>query len=733
MNRYFKYILLVTFLAAVLVIVFLQFNSNRSINQLIGGNEDLLEELTIKNNLQQLQTGIVTLENKVRGTVIGGLAIDSNHLQQETDAIQLSLLQLDTLQSDAMIDPLLTELKRLVNSKIGFNRNVLDMFTLKGKVAAEQLINMPFGKLLTDSIKIKALQIDDLHRVAVTALIREADNNGRKAKTLGSIMALIAAFASVFTFGYVSYKIRQQQELITKLNASEKKVREIALVKENFLANMSHEIRTPMNAILGFTNLLQRKTLDSESKHYVQSIRKSGENLLTIINDILDLSKIEAGMMRIESAPFSIRSLVHSIETMFKTKAGEKQLELTSFIDEHVPDILEGDATRLTQILVNLIGNALKFTNRGSIKIKISNEGNTQNTVNTGITVIDTGIGIEKEKLQYIFERFQQAEDSVTRKYGGTGLGLAIVNDLVLLQHGSIAVESEPGEGTTFRLLIPYKISAEQFDTASSASLSQNLLTDQTNFENVCVLVVEDNEINQSLIQHLFSIWHLEFDLACNGREAIDKLSTKKYSLILMDIQMPEMDGYTAAQEIRNTLKSDIPIIAMTAHALAGEREKCLSYGMNEYISKPIREEQLHQLIARFTQLNRIPVLQKKSSAQYKSGEYQYINLQYMKDVSGGNVEYEKIVTEQFMEAIPEDLLTLENAWQNNDINRLRQVAHDMKTSVSVMGLDEGLHSYLDNLENETLDEESFKENFLPLKLICNVSLAEASQFYLTL
>ena len=492
---------------------------------------------------------------------------------------------------------------------------------------------------------------------------------------------------------------------------------------------MSHEIRTPMNAILGFTNVLQRKNLDEESKEYVQTIQKSGENLLTIINDILDLSKIEAGMMRIETAPFSIRELVHSVEAMFKGKAKEKHLQLSSFVDELLPDTLDGDATRLTQILVNLIGNAIKFTQNGSITITITNEGEKNAAINTGIVIADTGIGIEKEKLQFIFDRFQQADDAVTRKFGGTGLGLSIVKDLVLLQKGTIKAESEPGKGTSFHIIIPYKIAAQEVKTNY---LEARNAINTNNFEEVCILVAEDNEINQSLIKHLFKSWNLLYDLAVNGKVAVEMLmqNPSKYNLVLMDVQMPEIDGYTATQQIRHQLKLDIPIIAMTAHALAGEREKCLTYGMNEYISKPIREEQLHNLISQFTQISKSGKTQNKTASKNGNNAYQYINLEYMKEVSGGNIEYEKTVTEQFIEAIPEDLTAIEKAWQQHDITTLKQLAHNMKTTISVMGLNEILQPHLDTIEYELLTEESFQQQLEAVKSILNASIHEAKVFY---
>ncbi|MEO6136262.1 MAG: response regulator, partial [Ginsengibacter sp.] len=503
-----------------------------------------------------------------------------------------------------------------------------------------------------------------------------------------------------------------------------------AQIKENFMANMSHEIRTPMNAILGFTHLLQRKQLDTEATEYVETIERSSQNLLVIINDILDISKIEAGMMRIESAPFQLRALLLSIKGIFDTKTKEKNIELITNVDESVPDNLEGDATRLTQIFINLVGNALKFTEQGTISINIFNETKTEATIALGITITDTGIGIDKKKLPIIFDRFLQAEDSVSRNYGGTGLGLSIVKDLVLLQHGTINVESELGKGTTFSLVILYKIGNEQ-------SVSQVLFSDEkeTILRNptpgVSILVAEDNEINQKLLEHLFKNWGIPFTLAKNGKEAIEKLQQQKFQLILMDIQMPEMDGYSASREIRQTLGIDTPIVAMTAHVLEGEKEKCLSYGMNDYLSKPLSEKKLLQIINQYSQL---------ASPDFKSNEgvaaekmYQHINLTYLHEVSDGDKEYEKSVTFQFIEAIPNDINQLKKAWQEKQFSQLKYIAHNMKTTISIMGLQHLLQTSLDTLEYEDLSETTFQQHFETLQKICELSLKEAQEFYTTL
>ncbi len=721
--------MLAAFVAGNFLLIYVQYNSAKNVNNLIEGNEKVLTEIDVTNNLRDLNRAIVSMDNRTGSVLYAKDSSTQKNNNIKVITIQSYIDNLQKISDDDSSVKYIDVLDLLVHKKLLLGKNTLTILDTSTKNTGAVLIASGRVKELNDSIRLVTHFIENSRHKLLAKVTVNIDKSGRKALNSGTTLILLVLMSGAVLFWIIIVTLRKQTQLILQLNISEKKVKEAAKLKEKFMANMSHEIRTPMNAILGFTNLLKSKNIDSESKLYVQTILKSGENLLTIINDILDLSKIEAGMMRIESAPFSIRNLVQSIEIMFKAKTDEKQLKLLVAVDESLPDILEGDATRLTQILVNLMDNAIKFTSKGSIEIKIINEAGDGKIIKTGITVSDTGIGIEKVKLQTVFERFQQAEDSVTRKYGGTGLGLSIVNDLVLLQNGTITVESESGKGTSFHLVIPFKISSEEINTISLSDSSTIIKTD---FENICVLVVEDNEINQSLIKHLFKSWQLDFDLATNGKEAIDKLILKKYNLILMDIQMPEMDGYTATQEIRNKLKSDIPIIAMTAHALEGEREKCLSYGMNEYISKPIREQLLHKLITQFIHIKVADVLQKKEIANVDTSQYKYINLQYMMEVSNGNTGYEKTVTEQFIEAIPDNLTAMEKAWKSSDITSLQQLAHNMKTTISVMGLNKMLQPYLDAIEYEKLNEEFFWNNFLPVKSICDASVKEAKQFYST-
>lgn len=395
---------------------------------------------------------------------------------------------------------------------------------------------------------------------------------------------------------------------ITERKVSEQEVskaRELAehsmKVKEIFLANMSHEIRTPMNAVLGFTRLLYDTELSSEQRGFIDAIHFSGENLMVIINDILDLSKIQSGKMTIEKVEFNIDELVNGITTVLRPKAQEKGLKLICRIDHLIPTVIKGDPVRLNQILTNLIMNAIKFTAKGSVSLEISSLASENDNVLFQFKVIDSGIGIPVDKQSLIFEAFAQASDDTTRKYGGTGLGLSIVKSLVALHEGKISVESVPEQGSTFTVHLPF----EKVLATKSALGSQNQKTHESfqQIRGTIILVVEDNVVNQLLVKKVLEKTGCKIDIASNGIEALECIKTKKYDVVLMDIQMPEMDGYEATQYIRTKLPSpqcQLPIIAMTAHAFGSDVTRCISVGMNDYISKPFKAEDLYSKIAKY-------------------------------------------------------------------------------------------------------------------------------------
>ena len=396
--------------------------------------------------------------------------------------------------------------------------------------------------------------------------------------------------------------IKEGIEAKEKLDVSIKEklaAEESEKMKQQFLANMSHEIRTPMNAVLGMTNLLLDKDPKESQLKYLNAIKQSADNLITIINDILDFAKIEAGKIEFEEIEFQISKVFEGLENTLVFKVKEKKLDLNFEIDEAIPSIFIGDPVRLNQVLINLAGNAIKFTSEGGITIKAKLLSKETDSAKLQFSVSDTGIGISEDKLDKIFESFSQASSDTTRKFGGTGLGLTISKQLVELQGGKIWGESKLGEGTSFIFEISYK-SAERPEEAPTKKLDIQELKQK--LKGVKVLLVEDNAFNQMVaVDTLESmIEDVKIETAENGQIALDKLSEYSFNLVLMDVQMPVMDGCEATQKIRNSSNSfcEVPVMAMTASAVKSEVDRCFDSGMDEYISKPFEPDNLIEKMA---------------------------------------------------------------------------------------------------------------------------------------
>lgn len=393
-------------------------------------------------------------------------------------------------------------------------------------------------------------------------------------------------------------EIIRRQETEVELKKAKEMAEEAARAKQQFLSTMSHEIRTPLNGIINTAHMLKDEDPRPDQIDNIEILQFSADNLLRLVNDILDYSKIDSGKVEFESIDFELRRLLNGIRYSFEYEIIRKRLRLDVIIDEKIPTVIMGDSVRLSQILINLVGNAIKFTHNGGITISIDRIADEGDQMEIRFRVTDTGIGIPADKQKFIFESFTQAHSSTTRKYGGTGLGLAITQKLVGLQGGTLRLESEPGVGSTFSFSLIFGKSTKEF-------IAEEIVRESTfhSLKGLKVLVAEDNVVNQKIVTKYLTKWDVDVEIAENGKVAYDRIRINQYHVVLMDLHMPELNGYDATAQVRATegeYYASLPIIALTASAFLEDRDKIYTYGMSGYIIKPFNPAELYWKIAPF-------------------------------------------------------------------------------------------------------------------------------------
>ncbi len=527
---------------------------------------------------------------------------------------------------------------------------------------------------------------------------------------------------------YISVGKDITSRILTDLELKKSKdfAEESLKVKNEFLANMSHEIRTPLNAVIGFTDLLLETELTVEQRNYLSTMRNSGEILLSLINNVLDLSKLESEKLDLEEIPFNLHQYVNNIVKLMKIKADEKKISLNLVIKPNTPKQVIGDSTRLGQILLNLIGNAVKFTNEGSVTVTLDQQHETEESSDIYFEVKDTGVGIASNKINTVFGAFTQAKSDTSRIYGGTGLGLTIVKKLIHLLRGKILVESKFGEGSVFKIFLPLKKDTSIInDEESKEVVSMNKPLD------LDILLVEDNKTNQFLAKSRLERWNCNVDIANNGIEGVKKAQLKLYDVILMDIQMPIMDGYEATKIIKNDISkkvSEIPIIAMSAYSSKKDIKRALNAGIDDYIFKPFNPIELYKLLEKHGITRKTLSTNENYNVEEKYENIEitnYVDLKFLRDETNNESSLLILLINSFISEIDEFLSVMDSEFKNKNWDELHKATHKIKPSVTMFGISKlapTIHKLMNKFRNEKQLENveeiinSCKEIFIKVK-----------------
>lgn len=693
-KRNYNYFLLI-FFAFLLVasIIFTQTLTDKATQALQKGNIEAVETFKTSNEMQHLVNMSFTLQSRFSQISAITRADSSDVLGDSLTLFGYNANILNEAIGRKGHIPNLKSLMDAVNAQLNLSYAVLD---------ARQQGDTRLLNNLTDSLR-KSKPGEDVYRYGVLVekflenqLQQTLVTNSTHASQLSAYNRVLSIAAVIVVLIFTTIiVIRQWQQLvlIKELRLAREAAVKSKNAKDDFLANMSHELRTPLNSLIGFGNLLSDTPLNNTQKEYTNTIISNGYNLLHIVNDILDFSSIEAGKLRIKRIPFNLPELFEDLKRMFSALVNEKKLTYHWDIDPQTPEIIKGDPERLKQVLVNLINNAIKFTSYGGVHIHVGIlPFEKEDAYKLVFSVKDTGEGIPKEKVDLIFDRFEQLEQMTTRQHGGTGLGLSIVKSLVENMGGAVSVNSEIGLGSKFTFTAIFeKVTEAPVVTSKKAG------TPAADFSGHTALVVEDNAANRVLLKHLLKKYHLNIEVAENGLEALERIQAKHYDVILMDIQMPHMNGYKAISIIREELHIHTPAIAMTAYVMENEIKRCFAAGFNDYISKPIEEPDIIGKILKWMPL-RSNIEPRLLTADAANG------MKFFMELVGGDeaVMNELLVEIQKQWALDKEALRASAAADNP--HEVARILHRIKSTFSAFGPN---HPILELLKKHTITADS--------------------------
>jgi PAS domain S-box-containing protein len=583
---------------------------------------------------------------------------------------------------------------------------------LIGKKALEVFVKDGYKELMQEKNRLRLQGLSDAYEMNVKTkksdtnwwLVSGAPLYNDKQQLVGSIG--------------IHLDITEQKNLENQLLDAKEVAEKSARAKDLFLANMSHEIRTPMNAILGMSRQLQKTTLSQQQQSFLDIIGTAAEHLLVIINDILDFSKLEAGKVTLEDIGFSMHELICNTSRVLKLKAEEKGLLFQLSIAEEVFPVLKGDPFRINQVLMNLLSNSIKFTKRGSVTLQCNLKKNLPDRQELEIIISDTGKGMDESYLKNLFNKFSQEDESIARSYGGTGLGMSIVKQLIELMNGTITVESRKGEGTEVSIhLTLLKCDECELPKKDNSQVETHILANKK------ILLVEDNEMNRIVAETILNQYGATITAAVNGVEALEAIRHNKFDIVLMDIQMPVMDGLEATQIIRHDIRSNIPIIALTANAVKGEMEKCIQAGMNDYLSKPFEEEDLIRLIAKW--LGRETYFAAAKEVAVTATPLYHLGK--LKQITRGDEKFITKMLQLFINETTASVNEIDTAFVAKDIKRIKFLAHRMKSSLSNLSIDSaaGIAAKIENSEWTDQDYPELENLINEFKTIIAEAIAQ--------